>query len=397
MAQGDPGPSDPGEAAAGERRIERTIVPLVGGDTDIGVGIGAIGSLARVDPDIAPFRWKLEGAALATFKVRSGPELVMPFQDVFLHFTRNGLFAGRLRVEARIAFTRETNLRYYGLGNDSPAPPGNDDVPARDFFIRTHPAARARARLRLEGPLHIFAGATYVENWLEYDPTSTLASDLANGNERVRSLLMVDRRHGLALFEAGVILDTRDDEVSPSRGQYHQLDTRVSPFLADHIAYRYVGFSGTLRCYLPLWGERLVAAVRAVGDVIIGDPPFYELSRFDETSALGGAKYIRGIPSNRYYGKRKVLGNFELRAQVWRFGLGKSQYELGITGFFDTGRVWADLSSAPSLDGRGIGLKYGTGAGLRLQKGRTFVLRGDLAWSPDARPIGGYFLAGHIF
>jgi hypothetical protein len=46
---------------------------------------------------------------------------------------------------------------------------------------------------------------------------------------------------------------------------------------------------------------------------------------------------------------------------------------------------------------RGWASSNGIGGGLRLQKGRTFVLRADLAWSPDARPIGGYFLAGNIF
>ncbi len=29
--------------------------------------------------------------------------------------------------------------------------------------------------------------------------------------------------------------------------------------------------------------------------------------------------------------------------------------------------------------------------------GTAFVLRGDIAWSPDATPIGGYVAAGEIF
>jgi hypothetical protein len=37
------------------------------------------------------------------------------------------------------------------------------------------------------------------------------------------------------------------------------------------------------------------------------------------------------------------------------------------------------------------------GGGLRLQSGDAFVLRGDVAWSPDARPIGAYFAVGHTF
>jgi hypothetical protein len=34
---------------------------------------------------------------------------------------------------------------------------------------------------------------------------------------------------------------------------------------------------------------------------------------------------------------------------------------------------------------------------LRVQEGQTFVVRLDLAWSPDATPIGAYFAAGEIF
>ena len=114
-------------------------------------------------------------------------------------------------------------------------------------------------------------------------------------------------------------------------------------------------------------------------------------------AGASGAKGVRGIPKNRYYGKRKAFGNIEARGRLVTFRVRDSDYQLGLAGFFDGGRVWADLSSAPELDGRGLGLKYGAGGRIRLQKGTTFVLRIDLAWSPDARPLGGYFLAGHIF
>ena len=100
--------------------------------------------------------------------------------------------------------------------------------------------------------------------------------------------------------------------------------------------------------YLPVIHDRLVAALRVVGDVQFGDVPFYELSRFDETSALGGSKYIRGVPSNRYWGKRKLLGNLEVRSQLYHRQIRVSRYELGLTAFLDSGRVWADVDRRPS-------------------------------------------------
>ena len=71
--------------------------------------------------------------------------------------------------------------------------------------------------------------------------------------------------------------------------------------------------------------------------------------------------------------------------------------KFGIAGFFDAGRLWVDFHAHPDLDGAAFGLKYGTGGGIRLQQGKTFVARLDLAWSPDATPIGGYFGVGEIF
>ncbi len=71
---------------------------------------------------------------------------------------------------------------------------------------------------------------------------------------------------------------------------------------------------------------------------------------------------------------------------------------LSVAACLDGGRSWTELGHThPDLDGTGLGLKYGIGGGLRLQEGHTFVVRADVAWSPDARPVGAYFAAGQIF
>jgi len=381
--------------APGARSTEVAVVPLVGGDTDIGFGGGALASVARVDPDRQPFRWRLEGGGFATVKPRKGPRFKWPYQDVFLGYSHNGLFSERLRLEVRVSYTRETDLRYYGIGNASVAPP--DDVPERDFFTRTHPSGRARGRIALNRAMAVVFGSIYTFTWLDYDPSSRLAQDQLTGSPQLRELLLVDRSHALHLFEAGMLFDTRDDEVAPSHGQFHQLELRLAPWQSSRHPYRYAELHTSLRFYQQVVTNRLVLAARAVGYLQIGDVPFYELARYDETSALGGAKGVRGIPKNRYYGKRKAFGNLEARLRLHTFQVRKSAYQLGVTGFFDGGRVWADLRSAPALDGTGPGLKYGVGGGVRVQKGSTFVLRIDLAWSPDARPLGGYLLAGHLF
>ncbi len=122
------------------------------------------------------------------------------------------------------------------------------------------------------------------------------------------------------------------------------------------------------------------------------------MARFDETTAIGGGKAVRGVPAQRYYGKVKVFGNLEVTTPIRSFTLRGKALVLGLAAFLDGGRTWTELGRAhPELDGTGLGLKYGVGGGLRLQEGRTFLLRLDLAWSPDARPLGAYFAAGQIF
>jgi hypothetical protein len=377
------------------RRLEMAGVPLVGGDTDIGFGGGGLGSIARIDPAYSPYRWKLEGALFVTFKAPSGGGFTAPYQDGFVILTVTGLCGGPCRLEVRPSFTRETNLRYLGLGNASPTPPR--EIPARDFYTRTHPAVVARGRYALAPHLFLTAGVLYTYSWIDFSPVSILAGDLRAGSPEVRSLLEVDRRAGLNVLEAGLQLDTRDDEIAPERGVWNQLKVRVSPWGWGFSPYRYTQLNLNVRGYVPALPERLVMAARLVGDLQLGGPPFYELARYDEASAIGGANGVRGVPGDRYYGKRKVFGNLEARLALWKFTAWGSPYRFGVTGFFDGGRVWADLESQPELDGTGFGLKYGVGGGLRLQKGQTFLLRADIAWSPDARPIGGYFLAGQMF
>jgi outer membrane protein assembly factor BamA len=195
----------------------------------------------------------------------------------------------------------------------------------------------------------------------------------------------------------GLQWDTRDNETSSHRGSFDTLDVKLSPGGTTEFPYRYGEATVNLRGFMALGSDRVTLAVRAVGDWMFGDVPFYELARFDDTFAVGGTTGVRGVPAQRYYGKLKAFGNVELRLEAVSFrALGKPLV-LGVVPFFDGGRVWADTTAHPELDGRGVGLKYGAGGGLRVQSGSSFVIRADLAWSPDATPVSGYFSAGQAF
>lgn len=385
----------PSDGAPPKGKTEFGLVPLVGGDTDVGVGIGLLSTVASVAPGYEPYLWAVETAGFISAKRDEG-QFINPYQDYAVQLTMPQLAGGRLRVEIRPSYTKETTQRFYGLGNASPAP--SDDVAARDFYGRTHPTLWARARYRVWDRFHVGLGTSYTQNWMVIGQPSTLAQQMVSGDPAVQQALTVERRHGVLLLEGLLLYDTRDSELVPERGQMHQVRMRISPAMGgDALPYSYQQLNLSARFYVPILSTRLVFAARVVGDMQFGHPPFYELARYDDTFALGGLNGVRGVPGQRYYGKVKVFGNLELRAQLVKFTWFKKDLSLGVVAFYDAGRAWADWASNPELDGRGLGLKYGTGGGLRLQQGKTFVVRADVAWSPDARPVGGYVGAGQTF
>ena len=153
------------------------------------------------------------------------------------------------------------------------------------------------------------------------------------------------------------------------------------------------------RNYLSIVDEYLVAALRLKADLLMGHVPFSTLPGVGGLSyhpGVGDARGVRGVPSNRYSGKIKVLGNFELRSIFWRFNIKSTRFGLGACAFFDAGRVWADFKHS-ELDGSGPGIKFGTGGGPQLLWGESLVIRFDVAYSPDASPVAFYIEAGRVF
>jgi outer membrane protein assembly factor BamA len=322
----------------------------------------------------------------------------VPYTDVYLLFSLPNLIEDHLGVDLRVSYTLESNLKYYGLGNASRIDEGLD--PSDPFFehSRAHPTVRATFEYRVK-PFAVSWGASYTQNWFDVPEGTRLASDMSSPDRRVRDLLGAAEEHGAPKLALGVAWDTRDDETSPVRGLYLTEQLELTPSTIGPGEYRFARLDTAVHLFVPIVprDRRLVFAARVVNDLLFGDPPFYELPRFEDTFAIGGSKGVRGVPGQRYYGKIKVLSNLELRSELFSAKILGDERRFGIVGFWDFGRLWADYRRDPALDGSGLGLKYGLGGGLRVASGETFVLRLDVAWSPDANPVSGYLLAGHIF
>jgi hypothetical protein len=376
---------------------EFNLLPVAGGTTDIGIGGGYFMGYARVSREYTPYEWNIESAGFVTFAPgTNGGPVIVPYQDFYLKLSVPR-FLSKIELEVRPAYSWESTLRYFGFGNASSASLPAGATNKYFEYGRIHPEVDLDLRWRFFDHVVGRTGMRYVQNWFQVAGNSKLASDLASGSPEVKRLLGSTASSGVALFNYGLQFDNRDNNVSTHVGTFDSFDVQLSPKGTSWLPYQYLEATADIRFFIPLWKPRITLAGRIVGDLLYGDPPFYALSCFEDTYAVGGLNGVRGVPGQRYYGKIKTLGNLELRSEIASFHmLGKSMV-FGAVAFLDGGRVWADTSFQPSLDGRAVGLKYGVGGGLRLQSGSAFVLRADLAWSPDATPVGGYVAAGQMF
>lgn len=388
--------------AEAERRAdvetEFTPAPIIGGSSDIGFGGGVIASYAKVKPGMEPdpSLYRIQFATTTTVKSELG-KIKIPFQDDYVLVHLPHLFYDLLELDLRVSFTHEATQKYYGIGNAVTVP---ENVSLNDPFYeykRTHAAASADGTLHIARPVSLLLRIAYVQNWLDVPPNTKLVQDSLHGSETVRNLLEPFDAHGVVTFSYGIAFDTRDDRVTSTRGQYHTTRVDLSPGGAPGVPQRWAEWNTNLRWYFPIGTDGSALALRAMADLLFGSPPFYELSRFDDTGALGGPSGVRGIPAQRYSGMIKLLGNIELRKMLFDFHFLSKMNRFGIAAFADTGRVFATYSAQPALDGTSLGLKLGVGGGMRVAAGKSFVLRADAAWSPDARPLSVYIAAGQSF
>lgn len=397
-----PSPEAEPAAKAGARRgrPKWAGVPIIGGNSDFGWGGGALLSVTvpstkRESKDA----WNAELAAVAML---DWEEFEPRFQDYYLHVLFDDALGRGLRLAIRPSFTHVVGVNYYGLGNAAvrggPSRP-NPDGFGRSYYDYTHADATLRltASHDFSRQVRLSAGVIWSYVWMEVPAESRLAEDLNSGTEEVRSMLAGTDDHAFSAFVWSLELDSRDEEVNPHRGLYQTTSFTFAPGGVGPFTDTWLRMFLALRGFQGLFDDRVVLAGRILFDVLGGTPPVYELSRFDNFSnAFGGEKGVRGIEAQRYYGKAKVLANFEARISLFDFRLIGKQ-TLMLTPFFDVGRLWAEFGASEELDGAGLGLKYSMGAGLRLLFEDSFVVAFDAGWSPDAQPLGVYLTSGHAF
>ena len=396
------GSDDEDDKKKDPNRVEWLPFPVVGGNTDMGILLGAQLMLAKFKEGYTPYRFRTHTQISLSFKGgEKGVQIPVHMDFVKLDFP--GLAGGKLRLGLGFHYDQVNNSGYFGVGNKAPYLRSWWDselnrtvqpVSRTYQYMRQEPKLRVSFRYRLQTNLELALGLRFM--WMRITPfeDSKLAADMDG-------LYGLQDHFGLQ-FAAGVIYDTRDHEYNPVKGIYVESSLRFSPGMDNNLHYG--AFGTDARFFVPILGPQLSFATRLMLDMLFGNVPFYEMARagaFEPIEFIGGRMGLSGIPEGRYHGKIKVGANLELRSQIFPFRIKKYRGMFGTAFFCNIGRVWADYSGNALLDGNSLGLKVAAGGGLRIQFGETVIIRADLAWAKEARdagsPVGIYLDAYHPF
>lgn len=385
-------------------------VPKFTVDSDNGIGLGVRGNAYWYRWDQQPYKTAIGFQAFVTTKL---------VQHHYLFVDAIDAFNLPLRLKGEVGYFQSRSQNFCGFGNATTCDPAVIDRQAADLgldpvergllrqsyyrvrFLR--PYANAQVRWRLNQKPHeisVFGGWRghyYIPGDL-VDENKDGAIDLFPYPNSLYAARFPQGERGLAsVLQVGAMVDNRDNEPAPRRGYWIEASIRgATPFWGS--TWTYAGVNTTARFYIPLLSDDVILASRYVLDLTVGDLPLQEMIRVGGTrdyTAFGGAQFGRGIRVQRYPGRIKAMMQQEVRWELPDFDLWSQNIRFGFAGFFDAGWIGHDWNIPTSPSGQspqGFGgdpsrVAIGGGVSLRFTWNRNFVMRLDIAFSPDERYV----------
>jgi hypothetical protein len=376
-------------------------MPLLGYNSDEGIGLGAVVSLHDRVGQADKLRNELALRLFGTTQLVQRHEL---------RWEGNEVLGLPLRMWTRLGLYSTNTQLFCGRGNGVTCDEGiakeraedrglREGTHAYDEFVRHYylvryvrPHADTLLRWRLKKMPHAielfhgWRGARFFPgSMFERGPYagSLYASEYPHGERGISSVLQV-----------GLAIDNRDFEPAPSDGYFVEASVRAAhPWLGS--AWTWAGFTTSASHYAQLLpSPHLVWANRALIDLIAGEPNTEDVATIGgikSWSAFGGQWIGRGVREHRYLGKLKALHQTELRLDLFGFSIRSVRIDVGVVGFGDVGWVawdWQDLAGARGSGGPDgwragdpLRLVWGAGTGVRFIINRAAVAQGLVAGS----------------
>lgn len=331
-------------------------IPLIfpSGDTGFNLGVhGILSNIRRTDPH----KMQITGQILASDRGRYKHFVIVDMPH---------LWSGKYRFTGKVAYNRDINFRYFGIGNETTIDRGalDNDAP---LYKNTRVGPSLNLRFLAEIGDHFLTGPLLNLKWTNVEaPTGSLLtaqnpSGSAGGNT-----------HSVGW---AFVYDTQDFEPYPTSG--HFLELYVNKYAkwtgAD---FDFLRTTFTWKHYYPLH-SKLTFAHRTLIESLAGDAPFYELGAVggsDNTIGFGGDRFMRGYQSNRFIDHIRTIIGFELRWDPILFNFANEDVILGFVPFIDIGKV------SNTMENYFKGMVHAsTGWGFRINWNKRFIVRYDLA------------------
>lgn len=288
-----------------------------------------------------------------------------------LHYDADFMKVGRktdllFRSDAKLPTVRS---RFYGYGNNTAS---NENKDAGYYLIK-YPLVDASLMLRHS-----------LSSWLQlqYGPAFQYfnISESKNNNRYLTDLPPHDLPNssfGSSFFggaEGRLIINTKNNEVIPTRGLYLNAFTR-SMMKLNGKAKEFNQSGGSLSFYTDFLFRNHIIIASSFG-------LNHNFGRFEIPQAqyLGFRQNLRGYRYQRFAGRTRAYNNSEVRINFGDLNLYLLKGPFGVVGFHDIGRVWADGETSDTWH-------KGYGGGIWLAPFNKMVVSGLLTFSEEEKAL----------
>ncbi|HJS54589.1 MAG TPA: BamA/TamA family outer membrane protein, partial [Chitinophagaceae bacterium] len=247
------------------------------------------------------------------------------YDGEFNHITRDV----DLIIKSEIAFPEVNN--FFGLGNTTEMEEEADYGFYRTRFkaIEVNPMIRHRFFERLQ----VMAGPYFFHYWNDHLDNA----DKVLGKPSLVNLDSADIYSKKTYLGAKFAMnfDNRNNEVFPTRGVLWETEF-VSTAGLSQSSDPYTKLTSDMTIYASLSDPARLTAVVTMG----GGKIFSKSFEYFQAMAIGNSNTLHGFRKNRYTGKSSLYGSMELRLKLLQVKSYLFPGPLGLTGFYDIGRVW---------------------------------------------------------
>ncbi|MFL5741223.1 MAG: hypothetical protein ACJ75B_13450 [Flavisolibacter sp.] len=174
--------------------------------------------------------------------------------------------------------------------------------------------------------------------------------------------------------EVHLLLDRRNNTVATTRGIQVKGYFRALAGM-NSVSHDLAQTGGSLALYTDFIAKRKVVLA-----TIFGGGHNYGNFELSQAQTLGFDNHLRGFRAQRFAGRSAAYNNTELRIKIAEFNAYLFPTAIGVYGFNDLGRVWADGESSKTWH-------HGYGGGLWLMPLNKLVVTAYLSFSKEEKAL----------